>query len=71
MPKEIISTSQAGPPLGAYSQGVRAGHFIYVTGCGPIAPDSGTLSGETIEEQTELVIDNLEAIVHAAGATLA
>lgn len=71
MPKQIITTSDAGPPLGAYSQGVRAGDFVFVTGCGPIAPDTGASKGETIEEQTEVVIDNLDAILTAAGVTLA
>lgn len=71
VPKQIITTPNAGPPLGAYSQGVRAGDFVFVTGCGPIAADTGALSGETIEEQTNVVLDNLEAIVTAAGATLA
>jgi 2-iminobutanoate/2-iminopropanoate deaminase len=71
MGKQIITTSDAGPPLGAYSQGVRAGDFVFVTGCGPIASDTGALKGDTIEEQTEVVIDNLEAILTAAGVTLA
>lgn len=71
MPKQIITTAAAGPPLGAYSQGVRAGDFVFVTGCGPIVADTGALHGETIEEQTEVVIDNLEAIATAAGVTLA
>ncbi len=71
MPKQVISTNAAGPPLGAYSQGMRAGDFIFVTGCGPISPETGTLAGETIEEQTNLVIDNLDEILRAAGATLA
>jgi len=71
MPKQVIRTDEAGPPLGAYSQGIRAGDFIFVTGCGPIAPETGKLKGETIEEQTEVVIDNLEKILSAAGASLA
>jgi 2-iminobutanoate/2-iminopropanoate deaminase len=71
VPKQIITTPEAGPPLGAYSQGVRAGDFVFVTGCGPIAPDTGALRGDTVEEQTEVVLDNLEAIAKAAGVTLA
>jgi 2-iminobutanoate/2-iminopropanoate deaminase len=71
VPKQIITTPDAGPPLGAYSQGVRAGDFVFVTGCGPIAPDTGALKGDTVEEQTEVVMDNLEAIAKAAGVTLA
>jgi 2-iminobutanoate/2-iminopropanoate deaminase len=71
MPKQVIQTDKAGPPLGAYSQGYRAGDFVFVTGCGPIDPETATVSGETIEEQTEVVISNIEAILEAGGATLA
>jgi len=71
LPKQVIQTDKAGPPLGAYSQGFRAGDFVFVTGCGPIAPETGKLYGETIEEQTTVVIDNLESILEAAGASLA
>jgi 2-iminobutanoate/2-iminopropanoate deaminase len=71
VPKQVIQTDKAGPPLGAYSQGMRAGDFIFVTGCGPIDPATAQVTGETVEEQTEVVINNLEAILEAGGATLA
>jgi 2-iminobutanoate/2-iminopropanoate deaminase len=71
MPKQVIQTDKAGPPLGAYSQGIRAGDFVFVTGCGPIDPATAAVKGETIEEQTEVVISNIEAILEAGGATLA
>jgi len=71
MPKHAIHTDKAGPPLGAYSQGIRAGDFLFVSGCGPIDPGTGQVRGESIEEQTELVISNIEAILEAGGATLA
>ena len=71
MPKQVLQTDKAGPPLGAYSQGIRAGDFIFVTGCGPIDPATAQVTGETVEEQTEVVIDNLSAILEAGGATLA
>ena len=71
MPKQVIQTDKAGPPLGAYSQGIRAGDFVFVTGCGPIDPATGAVRGETVEEQTDLVISNIEAILEAGGATLA
>ena len=71
MPKQVIQTDRAGPPLGAYSQGIRAGDFIFVTGCGPIDPHTAQVTGETVEEQTEVAINNLEAILEAGGATLA
>jgi 2-iminobutanoate/2-iminopropanoate deaminase len=71
MPKRVISTTAAGPPLGAYSQGIRAGDFIFVTGCGPIHPETAAVTGETVEEQTEMVLNNIEAILGAGGASLA
>lgn len=70
MPKHVIRTDNAGPPLGAYSQGIRAGDFIFVSGCGPIDPVSGAVRGETVEEQTHLVLDNITAILAAGGASL-
>jgi reactive intermediate/imine deaminase len=70
VPKQVISTNRAAPALGAYSQGMRAGDFVYVTGVGPIST-AGKVVGETIEEQTDRAIDNIEAILGAAGATLA
>ena len=69
MPKRVIRTEKGAPPLGAYSQGWRAGDFIFVTGTGPIGPD-GKVKGDTIEEQTNFTLDNIEAILHADGASL-
>jgi len=71
MPKHAIRTDNAGPPLGAYSQGIRAGDFIFVSGCGPIDPATGAVRGVTVEEQTTLVLDNIAAILGAGGASLA
>jgi 2-iminobutanoate/2-iminopropanoate deaminase len=71
MPKQPIQTDRAPAPAGGYSQGIRAGDFVYVCGCGPIDPVSGTIVEGTIEEQTALAIDHLEAILEAGGATLA
>jgi 2-iminobutanoate/2-iminopropanoate deaminase len=67
VPKHVIRTDAAGPPLGAYSQGIRAGDFIFVSGCGPIDPATGVLRGRTVEEQTNVVLDNITA----GGASLA
>lgn len=71
MGKYVIQSKLGAPPLGAYSQGWRAGDFIFVTGSGPIDPVSGKLVGDSIEQQTEQTITNLEAILEADGATLA
>jgi len=70
MAKYVIQSKRGAPPQGAYSQGWRAGNFIFVTGTGPIDPATGKLSGDTIEQQTELTIDNISAILEADGASL-
>ncbi len=70
MAKYEIQSKRGAPPQGAYSQGWRAGDFIFVTGTGPIDPATGKLTGATIEQQTELTIDNLSAILEADGASL-
>jgi 2-iminobutanoate/2-iminopropanoate deaminase len=71
MAKHVIRTATAGPPLGAYSQGIRAGDFIFVSGCGPIDATTGNVRGETVEQQTNVVLDNITAILEAGGASLA
>jgi len=70
MSKYMIQTKRGAPPAGAYSQGWRAGDFIFVTGTGPIDPSSGKLVGDSIEQQTEQTIKNLAAILDADGASL-
>jgi len=71
MAKYVIQTQRGAAPQGAYSQGWRAGDFIFVTGTGPVDAKTGKLSGESIEEQTELVISNMESVLAADHATLA
>ena len=69
MAKQQITTDAAPKPAGAYSQGIRAGDFVYVAGQGPSTPDGH--KGETIEEQTRQVLENVKAILEAEGATMA
>ena len=71
MPKQKISTRFGALPIGAYSQGIRAGDFIFVSGQGPLDPATGQLILGTIEEQTERVLENIKIILAAAGATMA
>lgn len=67
--REVISTPDApGSPL--YSQGIKAGEFIYVSGLVGIDVSTGNLAGPTIQEQTRRALLNCEAILQAAGATL-
>lgn len=70
MAKYVIQSKRGAPPQGAYSQGWRAGDFIFVTGTGPIDPVTGNLVGDTIEQQTGQTIDNIAAILEADGASL-
>lgn len=71
MPKQLIQTGQGAQPVGAYSQGLRAGDFIFVSGQGPLDPATGKVVGETIEEQTARTLENIKAILEAAGASMA
>ena len=71
MSKQQISTRSGASPIGAYSQGLRAGDFIFVSGQGPLDPETGQIVGTTVEEQTARVLENIQAILEAGGATMA
>jgi 2-iminobutanoate/2-iminopropanoate deaminase len=71
MAKRPIKTDQAPPPGGAYSQGLIAGDFLFTAGQVPADPETRELIGGTIEEQTARVLENIKAILEAAGATMA
>ena len=66
--KEVIRTDKAPAAVGPYSQGYRAGDFIFVAGQGPLDPQTGTIKGDTIEEQTRQTLENIKAILEANGA---
>lgn|SRR5690348_12546199 len=70
MTKQIIHTDKAPKSLAGYSQAVRAGGFVFVSGQGPFDPASGNVVGETIQEQTRQCLTNVEAILKAAGSSL-
>lgn len=67
--REVISTPNA-PSSPLYSQAVKAGQHIYVSGVVAIDANTGELAGLTIQEQTRQALLNCEAILRAAGATL-
>ncbi|MBS1878027.1 MAG: RidA family protein [Actinobacteria bacterium] len=69
MSSEPISTPHAAGAVGAYSQGWRAGDFIFVTGTTPIGP-SGEIETADVGAQTRAAIANVEAVLHAADADL-
>jgi 2-iminobutanoate/2-iminopropanoate deaminase len=67
MGKEIIVTDKAPQAIGPYSQGVRAGGFVFYSGQIPLYPATGELCTGDIREQTELVMANIGAVLAAAG----
>ena len=69
--KRQIVTEQAPSPAGPYSQGIVSGDLIFVAGQGPLDPSSGSIVGETIEEQTALTLDNVQAVLEAVGSGMA
>jgi reactive intermediate/imine deaminase len=69
MSKQIISTTDAPAAIGTYSQAVRVGNTIWVSGQIPLDPRTKELVQGDIEAQIRQVFDNLKAIVVAAGAT--
>lgn len=65
-----VRTDRAPRGTGAYSQAIRAGDFVFISGQGPLDPATLQVIGSTIEEQTEATLRNLEAIAQAAGGSL-
>jgi reactive intermediate/imine deaminase len=68
MARTIISTPNAPKAVGTYSQAVKCGNTVYVSGQIPLNPTSGELETSSMEVQIRRVFDNLQAIVTAAGA---
>lgn len=68
--REVIATPDA-PASPLYSQAVKAGHYVYVSGLVGIDVATGALAGPTIQEQTRQALTNCESILRSAGATLA
>lgn len=65
--KEIIFSKEAPAPIGPYSQAVKAGNTLYVSGQIALDPATGELINENITEETHAVMKNLEAVLRAAG----
>ena len=68
--KEIIRTERAPAAIGPYSQAVRAGGFLYVSGQIPLDPDTGEVVQGDVAAQADRVLQNIRAIVDDSGATL-
>jgi 2-iminobutanoate/2-iminopropanoate deaminase len=69
--RDVVSTKEAPQTIGPYSQAIRAGGFIFVSGQIPIDPANGNVIRGDIAAQTQRVINNLEAILRSAGSDLA
>jgi 2-iminobutanoate/2-iminopropanoate deaminase len=70
MARDIILTAKAAKPPATYSQAVRAGGLIFLSGTAPHDPQTGAVVGVTIQEQTRQCLLNIQAILEAAGSSL-
>ena len=71
MSKEIIYTDKAPAPIGPYSQAVKAGNFLYLSGQIPMDAATGELVNENIQAETTQVMKNIVALLTQANATTA
>ena len=68
--KDVVFTDKAPKPIGPYSQAVKLGGFVFVSGQIPIDPRTGEVIKGGIKEQTRQVLENVKAILEAAGLTM-
>ncbi|MGB7846010.1 MAG: RidA family protein [Candidatus Acidiferrum sp.] len=67
--KDIVTTARAPKPIGPYSQAIRCNGFVFVSGQVALDPKSGELAGSDIRQQTERVLENLQGVLEASGAS--
>jgi len=67
MSKVIINTDEAPEPIGPYSQSVLSNNTLYVSGQIPLDPETGNIINDSIESETERVMQNIGKILRAAG----
>jgi len=70
MTREVIFTQNAPRPVGAYSQAIKAGGFLFIAGQVAIDPKTGKPVGGDIRTQTRRILENIKAILAAAGGSL-
>ena len=68
--KKAILTKSAPEPIGPYSQAIQVGNLVFCSGQIPLDPKSGQVQETEIEGQTRKVLDNLKAVLEAAGCSL-
>lgn len=71
MQRTKIQSSEAPAAIGPYSQAIRAGQVLYASGQIPLDPASGEIVGTNVQEQTERVFQNIQAVLASAGGSLA
>ena len=71
MKKEMIVTKRAPQAIGPYSQGVKAGGLVFYSGQIALHPETGEMVGSDVAAQTERVLENIQALLEAAGLTFA
>jgi 2-iminobutanoate/2-iminopropanoate deaminase len=70
MSKQVVFSDKAVVPVGPYSQAVRAGDFLFISGTVPVDPATGEVVEREITAQTRQVMENIKAILEAAGARM-
>jgi 2-iminobutanoate/2-iminopropanoate deaminase len=70
MTRSVILSAAAPKPVSAYSQAIQSGSLLFLAGQIPLDPATGKLVSGTIAEETDRIIDNLQAVLSAAGGTL-
>jgi 2-iminobutanoate/2-iminopropanoate deaminase len=68
--KDAVMTPHAPNPIGPYSQAVKANGFVFLSGQVGLDPQSGEIVGADLRQQTERVLENLKAVLEAAGTSL-
>ena len=66
----VVQTDRAPAAIGAYSQAIVVDGWVFCSGQIPLDPDTGELLGGSVAAQTELVLNNLKAVLEAAGSSL-
>lgn len=69
--KQVIHTNEAPQAIGPYSQAIMAGNMLFVSGQIPVVPATGEIVSADVEAQTKQCLENLKAVLAAAGLTLA
>ena len=70
MPKEIINAPNAPKPIGPYSQAVKVGNLIFLSGQIPIDPVTGSVNFVGVETQTKRILENMKLVLEAAGSSM-